>query len=66
MEDLMTYDQASKFLNFKLGTLYAFVSQGRVPHVRLGRRVVRFSRAALEAWLSERTVQPDNHRRRAW
>jgi excisionase family DNA binding protein len=56
MNDLMTYDEAAKALHLKLGTLYALVAQGRIPHVRLGRRLVRFSRAALEAWLREHAV----------
>jgi excisionase family DNA binding protein len=58
MEDLLTYAQASRHLNLKLGTLYALVSQGRVPHVRLGRRLVRFSRTSLDAWLREHAVDP--------
>jgi excisionase family DNA binding protein len=57
-EDLLTYEQAAARLNLKLNTLYALVAQSRVPHVRLGRRLVRFSRVALEAWLSERAVVP--------
>jgi excisionase family DNA binding protein len=56
--DLLTYDEAASELNLKIGTLYALVAQGRVPHVRLGRRLVRFSRTALQAWLRQRTVEP--------
>lgn len=58
MQDLLTYAEASNHLNLKLGTLYALVSQGRVPHVRLGRRLVRFFRSDLDAWLRENTVTP--------
>ena len=53
MDDLLTYAEAARVLNLKLGTLYALVAQGRVPHVRLGRRLVRFSRTELDRWLSE-------------
>jgi excisionase family DNA binding protein len=56
MEALLTYDQASKRLNLRVGTLYALVSQGRIPHIRLGKRIVRFSAEALDAWLAENTV----------
>ena len=56
MEELVTYAQASKLLNLKLGTLYALVAQGRIPHIRLGGRLVRFSPSALEAWMAERAV----------
>ena len=58
MNDLLTYQDAAKFLNLRLGTLYALVSEGRVPHLRLGRRLVRFERAQLEAWLLQRAVAP--------
>lgn len=60
MDDLLTYSQTAKAYNFKLGTLYALVAQNRIPHVRLGRRLVRFSRVAIEAWLKEHLVQSSN------
>lgn len=56
-DELLTYDQAAKLVNLKLGTLYALVSQKRVPHVRLGRRLVRFSRSELTAWLQQHAVR---------
>lgn len=56
--DLLTYAEAAEFLKLKLGTLYALVSQNRVPHVRLGRRLVRFSRSELHAWVRQRAVTP--------
>jgi excisionase family DNA binding protein len=55
-DELLTYDQAAKLVNLKIGTLYALVSQKRVPHVRLGRRLVRFSRSELNAWLRRHAV----------
>jgi len=58
MNDLVTYAEASKILNLKLGTLYALVAQHRVPHVRLGRRLVRFSRDELQAWVLSHAVAP--------
>lgn len=36
MEDLLTYAEASKHLNIKLGTLYALVSEERVPRAGRG------------------------------
>ena len=57
-DDLMTYDEARKLLKLKPGTLYALVSQKRIPHLRLGRRLVRFERGELEAWLRQRAVAP--------
>jgi len=57
-DDVLTYEQAAKLLNLKLGTMYALVAQNRVPHVRLGRRLVRFSRSELQAWLRQHAVRP--------
>jgi len=39
---LMTYQQAAEILGLPRGTLYALVHQNRVPHIRLGRRLIRF------------------------
>ncbi len=61
MEDLLTYEQAAKRLNLKLGTLYALVSQKRVPHIRLGPRLVRFSASRLDALVQEHAVDPPPH-----
>ena len=53
---LLTYSQAASFLNIKPGTLYAMVSQGRIPHVRLSKRMVRFDRSELRRWVESRRV----------
>jgi excisionase family DNA binding protein len=57
MEDkLLTYAEAAALLGVRIGTLYALVSQRRIPHLRLGRRLVRFSRVALTDWLESKSV----------
>jgi excisionase family DNA binding protein len=52
----LSYTEAAALTGLPLGTLYALVAQRRIPHVRLGPRLVRFSRTQLEAWLSEHAV----------
>ncbi len=52
----LTYEEAARFLNLKLETLYSMVSRREIPHIRLGRRFVRFSRADLLRWLDNRRV----------
>jgi len=54
--ELLTYAQAAQFLNVRLGTLYALVSRKEVPHVRLGKRLVRFSRRALSSMIADRSI----------
>jgi excisionase family DNA binding protein len=56
--DHVGYTGAQEITGLPLGTLYALVHQRRIPHVRLGRRLVRFSRRALAAWLEEHSVPP--------
>jgi excisionase family DNA binding protein len=55
--ELCGYKDAAVFLGVPVGTLYAWVHQKRVPHVRFGRRAVRFDRAALRAWVESRAVE---------
>ena len=61
-DDLLTYPEAEKFLHIKRGTLYGLVAEKRIPHVRFGPRLVRFSRAALRAWVGSRSVGPADAR----
>lgn len=54
--DVIAYAQAAELLGLPIGTLYSWVHDRRVPHIRLGTRLVRFSRRALTAWLASREV----------
>lgn len=55
-DEMLDYRGAAAFLGIKVNTLYSLVSRGEIPHARFGRRLVRFSRAALVEWVKERTV----------
>jgi excisionase family DNA binding protein len=52
----LTYSEAAAHIGVKLGTLRAMVCQKKVPHIRLGGRLVVFDRDALDEWLAERAV----------
>jgi excisionase family DNA binding protein len=54
---LLSYREVSADYGIKIGTLYALVHDRRIPHVRLGRRLVRFSRTELERWIESNTVE---------
>ncbi|MFH1811030.1 MAG: helix-turn-helix domain-containing protein [Pseudomonadota bacterium] len=56
MASLIGYAEAADILGLKHGTLYAMVSQRRIPHVRMGGRLVRFDSAELERWVESRRV----------
>jgi excisionase family DNA binding protein len=55
-QELLTYLQTSQIIGVPLGTLYALVAESRIPHVRLGPRLVRFRRSEIEAWLAAHNV----------
>lgn len=55
--DVIGYSEAATHLGVAIGTVYAWVSQKRIPHFRISGRCVRFSRAALNAWLAARAVE---------
>ena len=54
----LNYSQAAALLGVPKGTLYALVHQNRVPHIRLGKRFVRFDEERLRAWMREHRVEP--------
>ena len=56
-DNYVGYDEASRILNVKRQTLYAWVSRKRIPHIRLGPRCIRFSRVELNRWIEASRVQ---------
>lgn len=54
----LNYKEAAQFLGLPVGTLYALVWREAIPHIRLGGRLVRFSRSELQAWLDSHRVSP--------
>ena len=55
-ESLLCYRHAAKVLGLPLGTLYSLVSQRRIPHIRLGPRLVRFRQHDLRVWIAANRV----------
>jgi excisionase family DNA binding protein len=51
---ILTAMEACKLLRISRGTLYAEVHSGRLPAIWLGKRCLRFSTHALQAWLRDR------------
>jgi len=56
------YNAASSLLGIKKNTLYALVSQKRVPHIRISGRLVLFDPSELERWMDERRVAVQERR----
>lgn len=58
VDDLVTYPRAAARIGTTPGTLRALVSRGRIPHFRLGPRMVRFSLRDLDAWIESNRRMP--------
>ena len=55
---LVTYKVAAPILGVEVNTLYTLVHQNRVPHIRLGKRLVRFDLAQLKEFIDAHRVEP--------
>lgn len=49
---LLTYKDLSVRTRLPQSTLRALVSRGKVPHLRIGPRTVRFDPVAIRGWLA--------------
>jgi excisionase family DNA binding protein len=48
---MLTIAQVSELLNIKASTLYAWVRQGKIPHVKI-HRLIRFQPEDIQQWLT--------------
>lgn len=53
IDRLVGVEEAAELTGLATGTIYHFVSQGRIPVVRLSRRCIRFRLSALHQWWDE-------------
>lgn len=60
-DEYLDYEQASRILNVRRETLYSWVCRRRIPHIRLGPRCIRFSRAELNRWIEASRVEGWSH-----
>lgn len=51
--ELLTVAEVARWLRFDVRTIYRWVHEEQLPHVRLGRSL-RFTRADVEAWMRRR------------
>jgi len=56
--NLISYKQAAERLAVPIGTLRVMVSRKQVPHVRLGKRIVKFDPVKLDHWIDQHRVEP--------
>lgn len=61
---LLAINEVSELTGLTVGTLYHFVSQRRIPVVRLSKRCIRFRLSSLERWLDELGEDPTTRNKR--
>lgn len=54
--ELVGYEGAERITGIGRGTLASMVSRRQIPHVRLGKRLVRFDPVELAEWIAARRV----------
>ena len=53
---LMSIEQVAVYLGLSPHTVYKFVSQRRIPHVKLG-KLVKFDRIEIDKWIGSQAVK---------
>jgi excisionase family DNA binding protein len=53
LDTYLNVPQLSQLLNVRPMTIYGWVHDGMIPHVKLG-RLVRFSESEIREWLNKR------------
>jgi len=56
-EPLLTADDAAELLRVRRSTVYELARSRRLPHIRVGRRIL-FVRSDLAAWILANRVMP--------
>jgi len=59
MDNLLTIDELSEWLGVEKSTIYAWTSKKIIPHIKLGKKMLRFRVNEILDWLSEKSVSPD-------
>jgi len=54
---LISLKEAAKYIDVSRHTLYTWVSEGRIPYVKVG-SLTKFDLGLLDAWLKQNTVMP--------
>ena len=57
MQRLMSVKEAAAYMGLSPHTVYAMVSQRRIPYAKVG-KLVKFDEAMLRAWIEKHTVMP--------
>ena len=54
---LIGVHEAARYISVSVTTLYKWVSQRKIPYIKMG-RLVKFDPMKLEEWIKQQTVMP--------
>lgn len=60
-KNVLTFDEASRFLGFSKSYLYKLTGGGVIPHYKPQGKMVYFEKSALEDWLRQNPVKTQSH-----
>jgi excisionase family DNA binding protein len=59
MEKLLSIDELSEILGVTKATIYSWTYRNKIPHIKLSKRLLKFRRNDIEAWITKRAVSAD-------
>lgn len=62
---LLTVPEGAEYLRLSTGTVYHYISEGRLPVVRLSSRCVRFRFEDLRKWVEDKASPADDRNGKA-
>jgi excisionase family DNA binding protein len=60
MTELISVQQLAEKINFAPRTIYRWVSDRRIPFVKMPGNDIRFDKQKIESWIENRTVKSKN------
>ncbi|MDR2058081.1 MAG: helix-turn-helix domain-containing protein [Dysgonamonadaceae bacterium] len=57
IKSILSFDEASEFLNLSKSYLYKLTSSGQIPHYKPQGKMLYFEKSELENWLRQNPVK---------
>lgn len=57
-EKLLTKEQVMEMLGIAKSTLYCWVWQRKIPHIKVGNRCLRFRERDILEWIASKAIRP--------
>lgn len=59
MEKLLSIDELSEILGVTKSTIYSWTSRNKIPHIKLSKRLLKFRKNDIEAWIAKKAITAD-------